>query len=107
MTITVKYKTQKNRWSPYLLFETDKDDVCAIEFDYSGELGTDALSTAVATTENITAGATTIANNVVTFTMSAGQEGSTAKVELKVTTTGSKTLSNIVRFRVKDYYGNA
>lgn len=104
MTITVKYKTQRNRWNPALLFDTDKDDVGSIIFDYGGELGGDAVSTATATTSNITAGTPSVSGNVVTVAMSAGKAGTTAKMELKITTTGGKTLSNTVRFRVTDNY---
>lgn len=107
MTVTVKFKTQKNRWSPTLLFEMDKDDVGNIEFDYSGELGADSVSTATVTVDDITAGTPSISNNVVTVAMSSGKEGATAKMELKITTTGGSVLSNLVRFRVTDYYQNA
>ncbi len=107
MTITVKYKTSRRRWDPEILFRTDKDDVANAVFDYSGELGTDTVSVATASTENITAGTPSISSNVVTVAMSAGQEGATAKMELKVTTTGGLVLSNLVRFKVKDYYDDA
>lgn len=107
MTITVKYKTEKRRWVPTILFETDTDDVGSIIFDYSGELGADTISTATASTENITAGTPSISSNVVTVATSGAQSGSLAKMELKITTTGGNTLSNLVRFRVKDYYENA
>ena len=103
MTITVKFKTQRNRWNPQLLFKMDKDDAGNIVFDYSGELGADTVSTATATTENITAGTPSINSNVVTVAMSSAEEG-VSRMELKITTTGGDTLTNLVRFRAKDYY---
>jgi carbon monoxide dehydrogenase subunit G len=106
MTITVKYKTVKRRWEPKMVFNTDIDDVRNIVFDYSGELGSDAISTATATASDITAGSPSIAANVVTISMSGGTAGSMAKLELKVTTTGGDTISNTVRFRAKDNYEN-
>lgn len=105
MTITVKYKTDRVRWSPEVLFRSDVDDVGDIIFDYAGELGADTVSTATASTENITAGTPSISSNVVTVGMSGAQEG-LSKLELKITTTGGSTLSSAVRFRTKDYYEN-
>lgn len=107
MTITVKYKTQKNRWSPGLIFETDKDDVGDLTIDYSGELGADTVSAVTATANNITAGSPTISSNIVTVPLSGGNSGSTAKLEVSMDTTGGSTLAILIRFRVKDYYGNA
>jgi hypothetical protein len=106
MTITVKYKTDRKRWDQTTLFKTDKDDVATITFDYSGELGSDTISTATASSENITIGTPSISSNVVTATVSAGQEGSTAKMELNVVTTGGLTIPTNVRFKVSDYYEN-
>ena len=106
MTITVKYKTDRRRWSEDVLYRTDKDDVANITFDYSGELGTDTIDSATVNSENITIGTPSITNNVVTATVSAGQEGSIAKMELNVVTTGGLTIPTKVRFKVKDYYGD-
>lgn len=106
MTITVKYKTDRRRWSPDVIFLTDVDDAGNIVFDYTGELGADTVSTATATTSDITAGTPSISSNVVTVALSSAQEG-VAKMELKITTSGGITLSNLVRFRVKDFYTNA
>lgn len=105
MTITVKYKTDRRRWDPTVLYRADVDNVGSITFDYSGELGGDTISTATATTENITAGTPSISSNVVTVAMSGAQEG-ISKLELKITTAAGNTLSNLVRFRAKDYYDN-
>lgn len=103
MTITVKYKTLSRRFDQNMMFNADVDDVGNIEFDYSGELGGDTISTAAVTTQDITAGTPANVNNVVTVALSAGKEG-IAKMELKITTTGGNTLSSVVRFRVRDYY---
>jgi hypothetical protein len=107
MTITVEYKTQKNRWYPGLIYEADKDDVGDLVIDYSGELGTDTVSTVTTTANNITAGTPTTSANIVTIPISNGIESSNVKLEVKMTTTGSKTLSITIKFRVKDYYSNA
>ena len=107
MTITVKFKTDRKRWDHTVLFPMDADDVGSITFDYSGELGGDTISTATATANNITAGTPSISSNVVTVAMSGAQADSLGKLELKITTTGGNTLSNMVRFRIRDYYGNS
>lgn len=107
MTITVKFKTQKNRWNPKLVYLKDLDDVGDIIFDYSGVLGGDTVSTATATTDDITAGTPSISSNVVTTQISGGVSGSTGKMEMRITTTNGSTLSNLVRFKVTDYYQDA
>lgn len=106
MTITVKYKTDRVRYQPKVLFNTDVDDVGDITFDYSGHLGGDTIDTATVTANDITAGSPTISSNIVTVPLSGGKAG-IAKMELKITTTGGSTLSSLVRFRIKDYYGDA
>ena len=103
MTITVKYKTISRRFAQNMVFNSDVDDSGSIIFDYAGELGADTISTATATTQDITAGTPSITNNVVTVALSAGKEG-IAKMELKITTAGGNTLSSVVRFRVTDNY---
>ena len=103
MTITVQYKTDRTRWDQSVLFETDVDDQGAITFDYSSELGGDTVSTAVSTTDGVTAGTHSISSNVVTVALSGFNEG-LAKLELKMTSTAGNVLSNNVRFRVKDHY---
>lgn len=103
MTVTVDFKTHKRRFKQNMLFELDKDDVDDIVFDYSNELESDTISTATATTSDITAATPEISSNIVTVQLSGGNVA-TAKVELKITTSDGKTLTNVVRFRVKDYY---
>lgn len=104
MTVTVKYKNVVNRWSSTLVYDKDQDDVSDIVFNYSGELGSDTISTATATTTDITAGSPTISANTVTFSISGGDPGGIGRLELKIVTTGGDTLSNNVKFRVNDYY---
>lgn len=104
MTVTVKYKTNKRRWEPRMLFETDLDDAGNIIFDYSGELGSDTVDTATATTNDVTAGTPSISSNTVTTALSGFTEGSDIKLEMKITTAGGQTLTNLVRFRAIDYY---
>lgn len=102
MTITVAYGNQKNRWGPNLTFNTDLNDVRDVVWDYTGELGTDTVSTATATTTDITAGTPSISSNVVTVAMSAGSEGVIAKLDLKIVTTGGDTISKSINLRVSD-----
>lgn len=103
MTVTVDFKTHKKRFKQNMVFELDQDDVDDIVFDYGGELGADTVSTASATTSDVTAGTPSISSNVVTVQLSGGSVG-TAKMEMQITTAGGKTLTNVVRFKVKDYY---
>lgn len=102
--ITVQLKTNRNPWDHSLVFDIDKDDISNLVYNYAGELGSDTISTATATTSNITAGATSISGNTVTVQVSAGNAGTMAKLEMKIVTAAGKRMSNPVRFRVTDYY---
>jgi len=103
MTIKVKFGNQDNRWEPGLTFDIDKSDIRDIVWDYTGELGSDTISTATASTTDIGAGSTVIASNVVTIPMSGGVEGAKGTLDLTITTAGSDTISRTVNFRIKDF----
>lgn len=103
MAITIQFGENKRLYTPNMYFEKDIDDARNLVIDYSGELDADTVSTATATVENITAGTPSISSNIVTTALSAGNEG-VARVELKITTSGGQTISNALRFRLKDSY---
>lgn len=102
MTITVEYGNQKNRWSEGLVFNADTQDIRSITWDYTGEIGTDTVSTATATAVDITAGTPVVAANTVSIPMSAGNEGSTATLDLLMVTTAGDQISRKVSFNVRD-----
>ena len=102
MTITVEYANQSNRWHDGILFDMDAQDERSVIVDYTGELGTDTVSTAVATTVNITAGASGISSNVVTIPLSAATENTTATLDVLMTTTAGDKISRKISFRVGD-----
>ncbi len=103
MTITVEFAGDKRRWSKSMYFEADKNDAGNIVFDYSGELGSDTVSTAAATVENLTAGTPSISSNVVTTALSGLSEGEIAKFELKMTSAANRVIDRTVYIRVVDY----
>lgn len=109
MTITAKFKNDRVRLSQETMFSLDKDDVDSLLINYAGRIGTDTLSTVTVSQEDITAGTPSINtggnSREATIAISGGQEGSIARIEVKATTTAGKVLTNLIRFRVKDYYG--
>ena len=102
MTITVEYANQSNRWHDGILFDMDAQDERSVIVDYTGEIGSDTVSTAVSTTVNITAGASGISSNVVTIPLSAATENTTATLDVLMTTTAGDKISRKVSFRVGD-----
>ena len=106
MTITVEFKTLKRRFDQGMIYDLDASDVDNVVFDYSGEIGSDTLSTAIVKSDSITAATPVISGNTVTIQLSNGSGNGVAKIELKVTTAAGKTLANVVRFRVKENYDN-
>jgi hypothetical protein len=103
MTITVECGNQKNRWGEGLVFNIDSQDIRSITWDYTGEIGSDTVSTATATAVDITAGTPVVTANTVSIPMSAGNEGSTATLDLLIVTAAGDQISRKVSFIVGDY----
>ena len=101
--ITVDYGNNKTRWGEDLTFRRDVNDIRTLTIDYTGELGSDTISTASASTTNITAATPAISSNIVTTSLSGGSEGTTAKVDMTITTTAGDKLSNTVYLMTEDY----
>ena len=80
----------------------DLNDARSMIWDYTGELGTDTISTATATANDITAGTPVISSNIVTVPLSAGQEGSTATLDMEIVTAAGDTISRTVKIKVDD-----
>lgn len=103
MTITAKLGTNRVRLENGVTFEMDKSDIRSLVIDYTGELGSDTVSTVTATTTDITAGTPSISSNVVTISLSGGSENATAKVDVEMTTAAGDVISRIIYVRVRDF----
>jgi hypothetical protein len=102
MTITVKLGTDRRRWFDGIQFTMDKSDIRTLTLDYSGELGTDTVSSVSTSDENLTTGTPAISSNVVTISISAVQEGSVAYTDVTMTTTAGDVISTKVRIKGVD-----
>lgn len=104
--ITATFAGRPTRLTQTTTFEIDKDVVDNLIIDYAGRLDTDTVSSVSVSTEDITAGTAVISSNQVTIPVSGGQEGSTARMEVTATTAAGAVIPYLIRFRVKNYYGD-
>lgn len=80
-----------------------ESDVISLKYDFGLFFGSDTASTATVTADSgLTVGAPTVASNIVTFTLSGGDDGSTYDLTVKLQGT-SETKEIITQVLVKDY----
>lgn len=82
----------------HVQIELDDDETLTLTIDWTGWLGTEAISNSTNETDGVTVGAITTANGVNTFTIS-GQPG---YIQHRITTDGGQTKELRIRVRASE-----
>ncbi|MBL4651281.1 MAG: hypothetical protein JKY53_00240 [Flavobacteriales bacterium] len=92
------------RWHKNLSVCKDPSDVVDYSLDFKQLLQSDTISTATVTADFVTIDSSSISGNIVTFFVSAGTNGKTALVTVKIVTTNAtpRTFERSFKIRVEN-----